>query len=196
MVRFTLIPLVLAAGLASCSEGNSDGQRLVARPTAYPRLAVYDSIYTDCGLPAGFEVNAGATAVNVTPEDKKRESETIWIDIKYPAYGATLHCTFIPVEPTGEKRDQMLANRHERMMLNLGDNFGRQTELQSEAGAETLILTTTGQTLTPVQFLSASERWIVSGGLQFADGNVKADSIAPLINAVQRDIIHAARRLR
>lgn len=190
-----VVAILVASGLlAGCADGS--GQRdIVARPKAYPRPTLYDTIYCDRGLPAGFAVNSSAEALDITPADRQSDSDPRWFDISYPAYGATLHCTFIPADST-PRRDQLLANRQERMLLNLGDNFAEQTELTSTFGGKTLILTTAGTTLTPLQFLSESQNWIISGGLQFHADSIDADSVMPMIEAVRTDIIHAARQLK
>lgn len=195
MHKCLLFIATIAVVAFGCTGGKESGN-VIARPTAYPRIEIYDSVYCANDLPAGFEVNSSAIVSDVTPADKNGPADPRWIDILYPRYGATLHCTFIPVDSTGNKRNELLANRNERMMLNLGDNFAEQTELRSADGGETLILTTMGKTLTPVQFLSTTPRWVISGGLQFHDPEIKADSVAPIINAVRSDLIHAGRNLK
>lgn len=192
MLRAVSIISIALTLLWSCSHNDSDA--VVARPTAYPRLPVYDSVYTDCGLPGGFEVNSNATVTDITPSDRQHDSK--WVDIHYPAYNATLHLTFTPLDSAVAERDRLLAARHERMMLNLGDNTADLTELRSPSGAETIVVKTLGRTLTPVQFISAGHEWMISGGVQFAGENLRSDSIAPLIHAVERDIFHSARRLK
>lgn len=163
---------------------------------AYPRPVIYDTVYNaDHGLPASFAVNAAATVLEKESETQAGESGARWIDIVYPAYGATVYCTFTPVADSGE-RTSAVENRMERMSLNLGDNIGERTEIQSIGGYQTILLTTLGRTLTPVQFLSTGEKWVISGAMQFADPNVRADSVMPMIEAVAADIIHTARILK
>lgn len=84
------------------------------------------------------------------------------------------------------------------MMLNLGDNFAEQTDIISEGGYHTRILTTLGKTLTPMQFLSYGDSWIVNGALMF-DYDIQhssVDSIMPVIDAVYRDVVHASKLLK
>lgn len=198
-MRSALIVISLAATFiltASCGgDKPTTDDHIVARPVAYPRPALCDTIYADRNLPAGFTVNASALTVDRTPSDKNGDTDSRWIDIVYPTYQATIHCTFIAIDSADSRRNGILLNRNERMMLNLGDNFAEQTELTSHNGAETLILSTTGATLTPIQFLSVTPRWILSGALQFDAASVKPDSVMPIVDAVKTDIIHAARRL-
>ena len=177
--------------LYACTEQRS-GSIGVPLPKAYPRVALYDTIYRDAGLPLGFQVNTGAVISNAKQHESKSENQ--WIDITYPAYGLTLHCTFIPVDES--TRAQVTANRLERMSLNIGDSYAEQTDLTSTNGCSTVIINTLGRTLTPLQFLSIGEKWIVSGAAKFVADSVTPDSVHPLIEAVKTDIIHAAKSLR
>ena len=81
------------------------------------------------------------------------------------------------------------------MALNIGLNYAEQTELIAPSGCSTLIFNTKGRSLTPLQFLSVGEKWIISGAAKFAADSVNPDSVRPLLEAVQSDIIYAAKRL-
>jgi len=184
-----LLPAVFA-----CGHTGQERDSAVPRQVAYPRLKLYDTLYADAGLPAGFVVNAGASVADVTPEEKRDSGATRWIDISYPAYGAVMHCSFVPVDESSA--DEVIANRHERMMLNLGDNFAEQTEILSKGGYHTQILTTAGRTMTPVQFLSCGCGWVINGALMFDKEIQSVDSVMPALEAVRYDIIYASRLLK
>lgn len=189
------IVCVLLWGVAACGNaGDSHTATFVPRPTAFPRLLLYDTVYADAGLPAGFRINASAVVTDVTPADRAAASDSRWIDIIYPAYGAALHCTFMPVNET--TRGGVMANRTERISLNLGDNIAEQIELTSHEGVESIIIVTKGTSLTPVQFLSEGRHWVINGALQFNDGHVNVDSVLPIIEAIRTDLIHAAGNLK
>ena len=166
----------------------------IPRPVAYPRPVIYDPLYTSAGLPADFEVNASATVTDAG-KSATSENQPVWVDITYPAYGATLHCTFTPVDDEAS-REKAMDNRLERMALNVGDNMAEQTELTSPGGFTTIILSTMGRTLTPLQFLSVGDCWVISGAMRFHAEAVETDSVRPLIDAVKTDIIHAAENIR
>lgn len=184
-----ILILTVASG---CGGESKEADGVIARQRAYPRQELCDTVYKDCGLPAGFMVNAGAEAKDVTPSGKQ-STPAQWVDISYPTYRATIHCTFMPVDDA--TRDAATANRMERMMLNIGDNFADQTELDSPGGFHSMILLTGADTPTPVQFLSVGERWVISGALQFADENVRTDSVMPILEAVRADLVYAAKKL-
>lgn len=189
-MRFYLLTIMAAAILLSgCSEDRR--QSVVPRPTAYPRPTLYEPIYlASDSLPVTFEINSSAL-LSVRQPGK---NGTVWADINYPAYGATIHLTFTPVDSSS--LEDVMSNRAQRMALNLGTNEGVQTDVLSDNGNfESIVLTSVGQTLTPVQILSVSDRWVVSGALHFTSENVNADSLMPMLKAVERDMIHAARKL-
>ena len=179
--------------LAACSKQQSGSADAIGipLPTAYPRLSLYDTTYCDAALPLGFLVNSNTKISN--PKQQNSTTDNQWVDIIYPAYGLTLHCTFIPVNDS--TRESITAQRLERMALNIGLNYAKQTELAAPSGCSTLIFNTKGRSLTPLQFLSIGEQWIISGAAKFAADSVNPDSVRPLLEAVQSDIIYAAKRL-
>lgn len=186
---------IASIGLYACSgQNNSDSETAIGipLPTAYPRATLYDTTYLDAGLPMGFEINANATISDATQTNPSTDNQ--WFNISYPAYGLTLHCTFIPVDDSS--RDEIITRRMERMALNVGYNYAEQTELTSPDGCTTIILNTMGRSLTPLQFLSVGRDWIISGAAKFTADSVVADSVRPLLEAVKTDIIHAAQKLR
>lgn len=186
-----LLSAVWALIFMSCGRTTQkDGA--TPRQVAYPRMQIYDTVYVDLQLPAGFLVNRESELTDVTPVNREG-LDTKWIDIRYPAYDATLHCTFIPVDD--KNRDGVVANRMERMMLNIGDNYAEQTEVRSQGGFISRILTATGCELTPVQFLSVGDRWVINGALRFGRESIEADSVLPVVEAVRMDVINAAKSL-
>lgn len=184
--------VLLALTLSSCS-GHDSGSTAIPRRQAYPRIQLYDTLYTDSGLPAGFETNSSATVIR--DNSGKSDAGPVWIDISYPAYEATVSCTFTPLADD-RSRQAVIDNRLERMSLNLGDRYAEQTEMMSDGGYSTIILDSKGTTVTPLQFLSAGRQWVISGAMYFNRESVNADSVRPAIDAVKNDIIHAAKRLR
>ena len=90
-------------------------------------------------------------------------------------------------------------NRIARMALNAGGARSELTELTSEGGYECRVMTTPAGTVTPLQFLAFRPAGgeIVSGAL-FIDGAATAqpDSFAPIVRAVERDIVHALKHLK
>lgn len=173
--------------LAACSHSDHTP---VPRSVAYPRVPVYDSAYVAVpSLPLHLELSANA----VTQVDSAH-SGSMWINATYPAYNATLHLTLTPVTPATEA--EVIANRTERMSLNSGVHPTEITQLTSPAGFRSQVLFTPAGSVTPVQILSVSPRWVISGALYHPQADSSPDSIAPVLRAVRRDLIHTAKTIR
>lgn len=180
--------------LFSDCMGNGNGSdTAIPRRTAYPRIEIYDSAYTAVGqFPINIEVNENAVA---QPDSAHTPSANRWLNIIYPRYNATLHCTYSPVDTS--TISSVMDNRTERMFLNAGDLTSEFTELNTPSGISGSILVTPDSKVTPVQFIATDrKRWVFSGALYFGNALTDADSIAPVIKAVKRDIIHTIKNLR
>lgn len=190
-LRWAAVTLVLgmAAMMLSCGES---GSKRVATPLprGYARISVYDSVFSPVAeAPIHFEANRSAAATY--------NSAKGWLNVNYPAYGGTLYITVSPSAPDTAQLAAALSDRYERMMLNLGDNEAEQIEVTSpQSGAVTTILTASGAVLTPVQFVSTCGGRVVSGAFSFNNRPSSADSVAPIVRAVRRDVIHASKTLR
>lgn len=175
---------------------NSNDTTAIPRRTAYPRIEVYDSIYSPIKhLPVTIEANT-STSVQVDSLHKRPDGNR-WIDIVYPAYNATLLCTYSPADATSI--NSIIDNRSERMFLNAGDLTSELTEISTPSGTTALIVNTPSSRVTPIQFIASDNRsWVFSGALYLnSPGNrSNADSIAPVLKAVNRDILHLIRNLR
>lgn len=189
--RKQLLTLLAVACLTAC--GGKPDYTPVPLPYGYQRTPIYPAEYRVAdSLPASFAVNAAAV-VRRLPDGP---GGSVMADIHYPAYGATMHLTFTPVD--AHSATEVIANRRERMALNLADNYATVTEI-SPAGqspfASTVMLSA-GRTPTPVQLLSISPGMVISGAVRFASEQADADSLMPVLKAITSDIEYAATHLR
>lgn len=183
-------PLLLIAAVVSMVGCSRRSDTPVPRPVAYPRVEIYDSSYTALpAAPVHIELSSHASVDMDTAH-----SHSLWINARYPAYGATLHCTVTPVA-NGEASD-VVANRTERMSLNTGGHPTEVTDYSSPSGFSSQILVTPAGSITPVQFLSVSPGWVVSGALYLPGAETTPDSVAPIVKAVYRDLLHLCRTIR
>lgn len=179
------IALAATAG-AGCSRGGD----ITPRQQAYPRAAVYDSAYTAIDS-AGVTIMANSAADVSCPRRG-------WLDIAYPAYRATIHIT-VATAASPDDYAAMIANRHERMRLNIGD---AEAALTHYAGADSSwrceMVDCAEPIATPLQFVAHNGHTIVSGAAFFADVTpaTDADSIAPMLATVRRDVIVMLKSLR
>lgn len=187
--------------LAICAwecTGGASGPDTVAvpRPTAYPRISTYPPSYTAIDMAhIAVEVNDSAIIADKAHFPARNIN---WIRIEYPRYRATLYCTYTPITPAAPF-DEIMANREERMALNSGGESSTLTNWTNAAGIGCTILTTTVGSLTPVQYIASdTSRFVLSGAL-YLEGLTEApatDSIAPVVEAVETDVIHLLDNLR
>lgn len=186
-----VLALLCAMVIAGCRQ-NAD-YTPVPLPYGYQRAELYDSVYTQSdSLPDGFAVNVGARVCILS----RGGGDAVKADVRYDAYDATLHLTFTPADAS--KMDGVVANRQERMALNLGDNYAVVSELAANDHTPftTTIMQTSARIPTPVQILSVGPGLVISGALNFDAESVDMDSVMPMVKAVVRDLEYAAARLR
>ena len=183
--------LALVVLLNSCDGGG----RAVPRPEGYPRIALYEAVYRSDSIgPVIFESNAG-TAVT---ERRQGADGTGWLTLAYPRYGATLYLTASPA--TASTLGGIIDNRLERISLNIGGATTELTELTGKGGWHGRVTLTPSGSATPLQIFATSPRGdcVVSGALflERAATATSPDSLAPALEAVRDDLIHAVNALR
>ncbi len=180
MRRLPII-IMLAALLSACSGRGATAP--VPRPVACPRITDPGSVYAALdSLPVHIEVNAAALVTRPRPG---------WVNIVYPALHATVHLTVTPV--TDADRDLVVANRTERMALNIADGAPARRSEISSADFRSLMVASPESRTTPLQFVADDGRaWVVSGTVFFSDAapDSPIDSLAPAVGYVERDLIH------
>ena len=192
-----LIPIwVLAIAFAfSVSECGAGGGRDVAVPrrTAYPRIALYDTVYSAVDrLPVVMEVNAGAMVSRASRDGKQDDN---WVNVRYDRYGATLYCTYTPI--TSATFAVVLDNRMERIGLNVGNLTTDVTAIATPTGITGSVLMTPAAKATPIQFIATdSTTFVLTGALYFDRSEIETDSVMPVIEAVREDVVHTLINLR
>lgn len=172
---------------AAC--GQKEGGRAVPRPDAWPRVNTYPPTYHNLpGVSVNFPVN-DSTSLQTTDKNE-------WITVHYPRYHANLHLTFTPTTPADI--DKVIDNRVERMALNSGGNESEVTELTNPAGFKAQLLKTPRGSITPLQILAIGTNIVVSGALELINPNdlQRPDSLAPIIDAVETDLLYALKHLQ
>lgn len=189
MPRIPIIAIILPTMLAGCTGRGDDN--IVPRRTAYPRPALPDTAMAATGCAPGLYLEANARAVIESPRPG-------WINVAYPGLGARIHITVTPV--TAADVADVRANRMQRLSLNEGDRRSEHREWTNAAGFDILVARTEASS-TPLQFLATDDSSaVVSGAVYFADPAVatteSADSIRPILDAIERDIATSLSRLR
>ncbi|MEZ3559385.1 MAG: hypothetical protein K1V86_07970 [Duncaniella sp.] len=168
---------------AACGGGGSD--EVVPRPVAWPRIEMPDSSYADVHA-RGLRLRVNKSAdVDVSPA----ESGT-WIDVGYNVIGSPR--LYLTLTECGDgETGAVLANRRERVMLNLGGQRCEVLEFATPAGWECALVVARGSMTTPVQLLAHDRDRVLSGALTLSlPDSLAADPamIAPVVDAVERDM--------
>lgn len=188
ILRLIFTVMVLCAALSGCSD-RKQPTAAVPKPAAYPRIADPGTKYEALdSLPVNFLANTAATVTRPRPD---------WIDVAYPALGVTIHVSLTRTTPDGI--GDVIANRSERIALNVADvTSTNETAIESD-GFTSVIICSPETRSTPLQFLAHDGTGLVISGTAFF-GNVSPDapidSLSPIVSYVNRDIIHALTNLR
>ncbi len=187
-----IIIAALLTGLAAIFAASCSGSGDVAvpRPKGNPRIEAPDTIYRQVdGLPVKWLVNAAAVD-SVTAH----RSDAIWLNVIYPGGAATMFCTFTPVTPA--TCADVIENRSERMALNAGSNESEIISFTSEGGFAVKLMKTLHGTVTPLQFLATSPGIVATGAVYLPQlSAATADSLAPVMEYLNRDLMYALTRL-
>lgn len=181
-----LFPPLSAFGillLAACSGGH---QTPTPKPEAYPRIEMPDSVFRTVSVNGtDIAVNSGAVA-----KIEEKENGDSWITVTYPSFGnVTLYLTLSNATPE-EPAESILANRRERMSLNLSGAESLLTTLVSTGGWECEMLSSRSSLSTPVQILASKDGKVMSGTMYLhISHTTPADSVSPVIDAVERDML-------
>lgn len=176
-----LLPLMLFV-CAGCSHR---APAPVPRPRAYPRTDIPSAVYRP--------VTFGGYTLQVNDFAEVSQPKTEWIDIGYPRLDITVSCALNrPVNIRAA-----LANRAERMALNLNGTSAVMDRFTSRSGLYVTLLTARDVVRTPVQFIATDSAKVLLTGAAVADFNSEAkfDSVKPVIDSVSADITHMLRQL-
>lgn len=178
MKTLALTALAAAIALVACTDKTSSDA--VPRQTAYPRLQTYDTIYTPQQL-GSFEIPLNAAAVIEKPQPG-------WLNATYPRYGITLYLSAIEnLDP--ERYRSAIANRHQRLSLNLGDRKAVLNTFSTGSYQCMLVVCRDGSP-TPVQFIAGNGKNLIAGSAAFAGKPFPVDSVSPVIDAISDEVIH------
>ncbi|MCM1029454.1 MAG: hypothetical protein NC342_07605 [Pseudoflavonifractor sp.] len=186
-----LLPAFAATILAACSPHGGDHQDTMDRggvplPKGWPRTELYDTIYRPLDARSDLFVNAQASTSLLRRG---------WVDIAYPAYRATLFITDT-LCASAKGADAVAANRLERISLNINGLPTEKGTCDTPSGYRLLTFTTPTGSLTPLQFIARKGERVVSGTLAVGSLPVSADSIAPTLEAVERDVAYMINHLK
>lgn len=169
-----------------CFVAGSCGDALIPRPYGYFRVDLPAHSYTRNdvnGFPYSFDISTAAVS-----QIKNAEGEKFWMDITYPALNATIYCSYKPVNSDLFNLVEDTRNIVYKHAVK-ADAIAEIPFENKESKVYGILYELEGNTASPTQFvLTDSIRHFFRGALYFESVPNK-DSIAPMVNYVQQDIV-------
>ena len=173
-VCFALILLVWG-----CSDDHS-----TPRPRAYPRVEypqheLQPFAQADCPFTFQFPKYA---------EVQKKEDHPCWFDLSMPVFKARLHCSYLPVKDRASFDDMVNDTYTIAGKINERSNYMEESRIKNANGVGGLQLKFTGPAASPLHFfLTDTTQHFFKASLYF-EAKVKPDSLAPIIEFVEKDM--------
>lgn len=197
LFRRILSPAVVAAAiLALVTTGCGRRESApVPKPEGWPRIEMPAPDFRPYGC-GGVEllVNSEASVSSREADDGNGR----WIDVAYPGITDARIYLSLTSAGSGVELQRALANRHERMELNSAGARTEIIQLTSEAGWECELALTRSSVTTPVQLLAHDGAGRMLSGALYLNlpPGTPPDSIAPVVEAVSRDLTEMLKHLR
>lgn len=179
--RVSALCFLVWGAVSLCTGCSQQQQQPVPRPKAFFRIVTPDSVYTSLQL-NGLDMSVSAQA-------RISQGQNGGADIAYPSLKAVIYLSVNHFDGE-EALMSAIANRNQRIALNLGGNTSRTDNFTNAAQFRCTLVRNLGTTGVPLQFTAAGPaNTLVSGAAVFATPATNADSIAPAVEALQRDIM-------
>ena len=184
-----IISLFILMVIASCGGEEAT----IPKPRLYPKITYPERGYTNYDLadcPFTLEYPTYGTIQRDDYFEDKDPVHPCWFDLLLGDINASIHCSYIPVDDR-KHFDKLVADAF-RMVTehNVKADARRDSLFVNKAGVEGLFFSINGDVATPIQFfMTDSTQHFMRGSLYF-DDKVNADSIAPLLSFVRKDIDH------
>lgn len=174
LIAFACLPI-------SCRD------KAMPKPRGYFRIDFpqkdYDVWQQD--YPFSFEYLKGAKVV----EDKTHLAEKYWLNVLYPKYNATLHLSYKEVN---ENLDKYLEDSHKLVYKHAikADAIDEKNYINNEKQVFGLVYRILGNSASSIQFIATdSSKHFLRGSLYF-NNQPNSDSLAPVIQFIDKDIVH------
>ena len=169
----------LSGLLLAASCGNNADNNAVPRRYAYPRVEAIDNL-TQTRKIEGTDISLSRSAQLSTPRPD-------WLTAHYPSLGATLHLTVMRFK-TPASLDEALANRRQRISLNLGGATAITKNYENARGFAIEEVTAPEGVTTPVQFIAVDASNTLVSGVFTIDGRITpVDSLRPVVEQIEAE---------
>lgn len=173
--------LCLLLAVSGCGRRKSG----IPRPEGFFRIERSDTSYriAEPAFPLSFEVPASS-------RDVQPNGNPSWINIVYPAYQATIWCSYLPLTPQNKERlfreSRDLVYRHAAKT----SAITAQGYADESVGKYAVLYTLAGDAATPLQFVATDSATYLFRGALYFDTPVRADSVAPVVGYIADDMRH------
>ncbi len=173
--------------LAACGQP-SRHDAPVARRYAYPRVELPDS--------ARQVIAVDGLGIALSTSAKASQPRHDWLTARYPSLGATLHLS-VSRFGSDDALASAIANRRQRIALNTGGARPRTDNFNTPCGWLCERVTAPEGSATPVQLLAIGPgRTLVSAAFALDGATAPADSLRPIVEALDTEAMHIADSLR
>ena len=180
MIRFLILISITSLGLSACQHPTGS-----PKPRAYPRVEYPERNYTgyiDGKCPFQFEYPDYA--------EIKKKDEMCWFDMFMPAFGARIHCSYVPLKSRAQFDDLVNDAFVIARRINERANYMQESRIVNPRGIGGLALEWSGPAASPIHFfLSDTTHHFFKAALYF-DSKVKPDSLEPIVKFIRKDIDH------
>lgn len=187
-MRAALTAIVAMALTAVLAAGCGAGERRdvdVPRRRAYPRMELPAESYR--------EERVGNATVAVNEAASTGADGPGWLTATYPGGMAEIYITYTTI---GADPEAEIGNRVERLSMNTGGAATEISEFVNGQGLQCILMKTPAGSPTPVQFIAvAPEGWMLSGSAMVDKLTEAPDSLAPVVEMLERDVQYMLERL-
>ena len=157
------------------------------RPLAYPRIERGKSDTVQYSNPRFLFSYPNNVDIIQKPADRQGE---IWLNIRYPQFHATVHCTYLPI--VRRQLADVLDDNHRLAYSHAAKADGINQTVYSDTNEHKygIFYDIEGHVAVPVQFFVTDSIANFYRGSLYYDDKVNADSIAPVTDIIRQDIIY------
>jgi len=179
-MRQNIIWAVVLLAMTACTKGT------VPKPYGYFRISVPDTVYVP--FEAQYPRYPYSFALSANAQVQPRADEPYWINIYYPAFDATIHCSYKPVqrnlrELTNDALEFVYRN------ASFATSIPERGYEHPEADVYGVLFDLEGNTASSCQFFVTDSTRHFFRASVYCNCPPNADSLAPVYNYLRTDIV-------
>lgn len=164
-------------------------QPSVPRPDGYFRIDAYPDVWRTDTL-GGISLQVNDSSYSVVPQDAAAGS--VWRNIVYPRYKATVYLSYIPVTDVAELSALLAESRDLVYRQSVGTSSVTAVEYaDTHRPLYAILYRLSADSATPLQFVATdSARFLLRGALYYDVSPLRNDSVAPTLEYLESDMAH------